>query len=78
MSFQEKLHLKSVLDDMRERHRRQMDELSSSVETSKERHQQEIAAINNKQEEALTMLKKVAYFKHCFFSVQAEGDLINI
>uniref|UniRef100_A0A0R3S3E8 GRIP domain-containing protein n=1 Tax=Elaeophora elaphi TaxID=1147741 RepID=A0A0R3S3E8_9BILA len=54
----EKLHLKSVLDDMKERHRQQMEELCISIEASKERHQQEISEIKNKEEEILTTLRK--------------------
>ncbi|CAG9536747.1 unnamed protein product [Cercopithifilaria johnstoni] len=54
----EKLHLKSVLDDMKERHRQQMEELCISIEASKERHQQEISEIKNKEEEVLAALKK--------------------
>ncbi|VDK68086.1 unnamed protein product [Litomosoides sigmodontis] len=53
----EKLHLKSVLDDLKERHRQQMEELCISVEASKERHQQEINEIKNKEEEILVALK---------------------
>lgn len=46
---------------MKERHRQQMEELCISIEASKERHQQEISEIKNKDEEALTALKKVNY-----------------
>ncbi|OZC09671.1 hypothetical protein X798_03365 [Onchocerca flexuosa] len=54
----EKLHLKSVLDDMKERHRQQMDELCISIEANKERHQQEINEIKQTKEEVITTLKK--------------------
>lgn len=53
--------MKSVLDDMKERHRQQMEELCISVEASKERHQQEISEIKNKEEKILTALKNVNY-----------------
>ncbi|VDN89382.1 unnamed protein product [Brugia pahangi] len=54
----EKLHLKSVLDDMKERHRQQVEELSISIESNKERHQQEINEIKNKEEEVVAALKR--------------------
>uniref|UniRef100_A0A915Q2U6 GRIP domain-containing protein n=1 Tax=Setaria digitata TaxID=48799 RepID=A0A915Q2U6_9BILA len=54
----EKLHLKSVLDDMKERHRQQMDELCASIEASKERHQQEINELKKRQEEIIAVLKE--------------------
>ncbi|VDO29387.1 unnamed protein product [Onchocerca flexuosa] len=57
----EKLHLKSVLDDMKERHRQQMDELCISIEANKERHQQEINEIKQTKEEVITTLKKVNF-----------------
>ncbi|EJD75591.1 GRIP domain-containing protein [Loa loa] len=53
----EKLHLKSVLDDMKERYRQRMEKLSVSIEASKERHQQEINEIRSK-EEVIAVLKK--------------------
>uniref|UniRef100_A0AAF5PP86 GRIP domain-containing protein n=1 Tax=Wuchereria bancrofti TaxID=6293 RepID=A0AAF5PP86_WUCBA len=50
----EKLHLKSVLDDMEERHRQQVEKLSISIESNKKRHQQEI----NEKEEVVAALKR--------------------
>uniref|UniRef100_A0A183DC06 Myosin_tail_1 domain-containing protein n=1 Tax=Gongylonema pulchrum TaxID=637853 RepID=A0A183DC06_9BILA len=69
----EKLHLKSVLDDLKERHRRQMDELGKSIETSKERQEQEIAASNKKHKEEMLNLKKVRNFQ-----TQSRFSTINL
>ncbi|MCP9259499.1 hypothetical protein DINM_002442 [Dirofilaria immitis] len=54
----EKLHLKSVLDDMKEKHRQRMEELYISIETNKEIHQQEIHEIKLKEGEVKIALKE--------------------
>ncbi|VDN06882.1 unnamed protein product [Thelazia callipaeda] len=54
----EKLHLQSVLDNMKERHRQQMDELCVSIEANKERHQQTCIKMTKKQEQLVASLQK--------------------
>lgn len=61
--------MKSVLDDMKEKHRRRIEELCISIEANKERHQQEINEIKNKEEEVIAALKKVNYSEVMYYSV---------
>lgn len=61
--------MKSVLDDMKEKHRRRIEELYISIEANKERHQQEINEIKNKEEEVIAALKKVNCSEVKYYSV---------